>query len=68
MPLLEGYGLTEAAPVVSVAHLGETSIAGSVGKPLSKLEVKLDGDGDVGELLVHGPNVMDGLLSQSGRN
>jgi long-chain acyl-CoA synthetase len=60
MPLLEGYGLTEAAPVVSVAHPGETSIAGSVGKPLSKLEVKLDGEGNVGELLVHGPNVMAG--------
>ena len=60
MPLLEGYGLTEAAPVVSVAHPGETAIAGAVGKPLSKLEVKLDSDSDVGELLVKGPNVMDG--------
>ena len=60
MPLLEGYGLTEASPVVSVAHPGETAIAGSVGKPLSKLEVKLDGDGDVGELMVRGQNVMAG--------
>jgi long-chain acyl-CoA synthetase len=60
MPLLEGYGLTEAAPVVSVAHPGETWIAGSVGKPLSKLEAKLAGDGNVGELLVRGPNVMEG--------
>jgi long-chain acyl-CoA synthetase len=60
MPLLEGYGLTEASPVVSVAHPGETAKAGSVGKPLSKLEVKLDGDGEVGELLVHGPNIMAG--------
>ena len=60
MPLLEGYGLTEAAPVVSVAHPGETAVAGSVGKPLSKLEVKLDGDGDVGEMIVRGPNVMAG--------
>src|SRR4029077_12644606 len=60
MPLLEGYGLTEAAPVVSVAHPGETAIPGSVGKPLSKLEVKLDGDGDVGEMIVRGPNVMAG--------
>ncbi len=46
--------------MVSVAHPGETSIAGSVGKPLSKLEVKLAGEGEVGELLVHGPNVMEG--------
>jgi len=60
MPLLEGYGLTEAAPVVSVAHPDETVIAGSVGKPLSKLEVKLDGDGEMAELLVRGQNVMAG--------
>ncbi len=63
IPLLEGYGLTEAAPVVSVAHPGETSEAGSVGKPLSRLEVKLhaDGsDGEAGEILVRGPNVMAG--------
>lgn len=58
--LLEGYGLTEAAPVVSVAHPDETTVSGSVGKPLAKLEVKLDGDGDVGEILVRGPNVMAG--------
>ena len=60
IPLLEGYGLTEAAPVVSVAHPDETAIPGSVGKPLAKLEVKLDGDAEVGELLVRGPNVMAG--------
>ncbi len=58
--LLEGYGLTEAAPVVSVAHPDEAMLPGSVGKPLSKLEVRLAGDAGVGEILVRGQNVMAG--------
>ncbi len=58
--LLEGYGLTEAAPVVSVALPGEQLAPGSVGKPLPKIEVRLDGGGEVGEILVRGPNVMAG--------
>ena len=58
--LLEGYGLTEAAPVVSTARPEDKLIAGSVGKPLQKLEVKLKGDGEVGEILVRGANVMAG--------
>ena len=60
LPLLEGYGLTEAAPVVSVAHPDETPVTGSVGKPLSKLEVRLDGGTEVGEILLRGANVMAG--------
>ena len=60
--LLEGYGLTEAAPVLSVARPGEPLKAGSVGKPLSGVEIKLDSgpDGAVGEILARGPNVMAG--------
>jgi long-chain acyl-CoA synthetase len=60
--LLEGYGLTEAAPVLSVAHPDEPLIAGSVGKPLVGVELKLNTEnGDlVGEILAHGPNVMAG--------
>ena len=60
LPLLEGYGLTEAAPVVSVAHPDERPVAGSVGKPLSKVEVRLDGGAEVGEIVVRGANVMEG--------
>lgn len=60
LPLLEGYGLTEAAPVISVAHPDESPVAGSVGKPLSKIEVRLDGSAEVGEIVVRGPNVMAG--------
>ncbi len=60
--LLEGYGLTEAAPVLSVARPDEPLAAGSVGKPLNGVEIKLasSSDGAVGEILARGPNVMAG--------
>ncbi|MCH7751875.1 MAG: long-chain fatty acid--CoA ligase, partial [Planctomycetes bacterium] len=56
LPLLSGYGLTEASPVVSAASL-ENYCPGTVGRPLENLEVKLAGDGEV---LVRGPSVMLG--------
>jgi long-chain acyl-CoA synthetase len=56
VPIVEGYGLTEAAPVVSCNLHGRTRI-GTVGRPLPGVEVKTARDG---ELLVHGPNVMKG--------
>lgn len=59
--LIEGYGLTEAAPVLSAAHPDEPVMPGSVGKPLSGVEVRLDGAvEDVGEIVARGPNVMSG--------
>jgi long-chain acyl-CoA synthetase len=62
--LLEGYGLTEAAPVLSVARPDEPLIAGSVGKPLAGVEVRLDTawGSEVGELAVRGPNIMAGYF------
>ena len=66
LELLEGYGLTEASPVVSASPPGESRV-GSIGLPLSDLEVRLvdsDGDdalaGDSGEIWVRGPNVFTG--------
>ncbi len=69
LPILEGYGLTETAPVVSVNPPEEPKV-GTIGPPLVDCEVRVDetvvGDefedreGDVGELLVSGPNVFDG--------
>ncbi len=66
LPLLEGYGLTEASPVVSI-NPEEKRKPGSVGLPISEVEVKVvDEDGNQlplnkeGELLVKGENVMKG--------
>jgi len=56
LPILCGYGLTEAAPVVTASTF-ENYAAGTVGRPLPNLEVQLAKDG---ELLVRGPNVMQG--------
>ena len=64
-PLIQGYGLTEASPVVSLNPLNKTRKIGSVGKALKSIEVKVinkEGNflpsGEIGELLVKGPNVM----------
>jgi long-chain acyl-CoA synthetase len=65
--LIEGYGPTEAAPVVSVNPFHGGRKLGSVGPPLPGVEVRVADDdgnplpvGEVGELLVRGPNVMLG--------
>ena len=56
VPLLQGYGLTEAAPIVSV-NLSDDNVPDSVGAPLPGVEIKLAGQD---ELLLRGPNVMLG--------
>ncbi|HLK85918.1 MAG TPA: long-chain fatty acid--CoA ligase [Candidatus Binataceae bacterium] len=58
VPIVEGYGLTEASPVVSVNLHGQTRI-GTVGRPLGGVEVRSAPDG---ELLVRGANVMAGYF------
>lgn len=60
LPLVEGYGLTEASPVVACNRHGRTRI-GTVGQPLDNIQVKTASDG---ELLVHGPNVMKGYYGR----
>jgi len=64
LTVLEGYGLSEAAPIVSCNTLDERA-AGSVGRPLPGVEVRIDPVGardGVGEILVRGPNVMAGYF------
>ncbi|HVJ92698.1 MAG TPA: AMP-binding protein [Labilithrix sp.] len=58
--LAEGYGLTEAAPVLTVATSG--SPAGQVGKPIPGVTIKIDSpdEAGVGEVLARGRNVMAG--------
>jgi long-chain acyl-CoA synthetase len=65
--ILEGYGLTEASPVVSAHRLSGPRKIGSVGLPIPSVEVSIQDDGDrslpageVGEVCVRGPNVMAG--------
>ncbi|HQG38265.1 MAG TPA: AMP-binding protein, partial [Chitinophagales bacterium] len=58
IPVLEGYGLTECSPVVSVIPFRPSDYrAGYVGKPLPNVQIKLEVDG---EILIKGPNVMLG--------
>jgi long-chain acyl-CoA synthetase len=60
--ILEGYGLTETAPVIAVNSYDPKGFRlGTVGKPLSNLKVKLAEDGEV---FVKGPNVMKGYYKQ----
>ena len=56
IPVLQGYGLTEASPVISVNALDD-NIPDSIGAPLPDVEVRL---GKRGELLVRSPGVMLG--------
>ncbi|HEX8846230.1 MAG TPA: AMP-binding protein [Pyrinomonadaceae bacterium] len=60
--ILEGYGLTEASPVLTVTRPQNKLVAGTVGKPLPGIEVKiLDADQHgIGEVIARGPNVMVG--------
>ncbi len=59
----QGYGLSEASPVVSVNTDRRSDIA-SVGRPLKSLEAKIDET--TGELLLKGPSVMKGYHNQPG--
>ncbi|HBH01505.1 MAG TPA: long-chain fatty acid--CoA ligase [Candidatus Rokubacteria bacterium] len=65
--ILEGYGLTEASPVVSAHRLSGVRKLGSVGLPIPGVEVRIHDDddralpaGELGEVCVRGPNIMLG--------
>jgi len=56
IPIMQGYGLTETSPVVSVSRLSNNEY-GAVGRPIAGVEVRTAPDGEV---LVRGRNVMQG--------
>jgi long-chain acyl-CoA synthetase len=56
LPVLQGYGMTEASPVISV-NRPEDNVPESVGKPLDNVEVRI---APGGELLARGPSIMKG--------
>lgn len=70
-PLLEGYGLTEASPVVAANPLHQTIYNGSIGLPMPGTDIRIcdeEGNelpvGKAGQLWVKGPQVMQGYWQQ----
>jgi len=71
IPLLEGYGLSEASPVVAKNPIHGVRKPGSIGRPIPNVEVSVQaesgnllGVGEIGEICVRGGNVMMGYWNQ----
>ena len=67
IPLLEGYGLSEASPVVALNPILGVHKPGSIGRPIPNVEMSVQDDagkmlgvGEIGEICVRGGNVMLG--------
>ena len=70
--VLEGYGLSETSPVASFNHPDRERKAGSIGTPIRGVEMKVVDEnddevpvGEVGEIVVRGPNVMKGYWDKA---
>lgn len=65
--IMQGYGLTETSPSAIVTPLGESEFTGSIGLPIPSTEVMICDDdgkplpaGEIGEICIKGPQVMEG--------
>jgi long-chain acyl-CoA synthetase len=67
----EGYGLTETSPIATANRPGAHRI-GSVGKPIEHVKIVIDkeasGDPKHGEIVIHGPNIMQGYHNRPEEN
>lgn len=71
VPLVEGYGLTEAAPIVCANRVNAQEFSGTIGLPLPSTHVAILGEqgerlplGEAGEICVKGPQVMQGYWNR----
>ena len=63
--MIVGYGLTESLATVSCDHLDEKYTIGSVGRPISSIEIKI---GDNNEILLKGPTITPGYYKRDSTN
>jgi len=75
VPILEGFGLSETSPVASFNMVGRQRKPGSIGYPVWGVELgvvddddRLLGDGERGEIVIRGHNVMKGYLNRPDAN
>jgi len=71
VPIVEGYGLTEASPIVCANPADAREFSGTLGRPLADTEVTIRDErgtelaaGEIGEICVRGPQVMRGYWNQ----
>ena len=72
IPIMEGYGLTETSPTLTVNDFLGNAMIGSVGPAIRDVEIFIDAEGDYregeGEILATGPNVMQGYYKKPEEN